>query len=143
MSVLFKNQVHCIPLAQCCGWQTMLSQIQTRTKQRNNTCVTPACLPLEFYISIELVSNLLKTLSQLLVVWVTELPCSKLWPGHNSIAVSIPLNTFIDETWQDTQKQWLMWMPPPIKWHTRWMVNTYSFNRIRPNSSNWSLLVPE
>lgn len=56
--------------------------------------------PLEVYISIQLVSNLLQALSKLLSFWVSQLASTKLFSRHCFIAIYLPLNSLIDETIQ-------------------------------------------
>lgn len=56
-------------------------------------------------MAIQLISNLLQALGKFLVVWVTQLSSTQLCPGHNSSAVSMPLNPLVDETTQrDTDR---------------------------------------
>lgn len=50
-------------------------------------------------MSIQLISNLLQALAQLLVVGVTQLYCTQLGPGHG-IATSMSLDPLVDETTQ-------------------------------------------
>lgn len=54
--------------------------------------------PLKLHVSIQLVSDLLKALSELHVVRVRQLLRPQLFPGHYSVTVYMPPNPLVDET---------------------------------------------
>lgn len=60
--------------------------------------------PLELYIAIQLISNLLQAHGKLLVVRVTQFSSTQLSPGHCGFAVSMSLNPLVYETTGDIDR---------------------------------------
>lgn len=56
--------------------------------------------PVELNMAIKFISDLLQTMSKFLVVWITQLPTTKLGSGNSCClrVISMPLKPIVDET---------------------------------------------
>lgn len=54
-------------------------------------------VPLELYVPVQLISNLLETLSKFFVVWVDQLLSAQLLSGHFRVILPISPDSLVDE----------------------------------------------